>query len=119
MMKDCFSVISGGIKVAETVTSQRFDYIFFTGGGSVAKKVMIKAAEYLTPVTLELGGKRYIHLVKCYVFMNIMCFCVLHANFWRSIATQCLKLTFFFKFAGLLAIGCVELESVDNFAWLV
>ena len=58
LLKDCFSVVSGGVEVAEAVTSQRFDYIFFTGGGSIGKKVMIKAAENLTPLTLELGGKR-------------------------------------------------------------
>jgi acyl-CoA reductase-like NAD-dependent aldehyde dehydrogenase len=34
-----------------------FDYIFFTGSTTVGKKVMTKAAENLTPVTLELGGK--------------------------------------------------------------
>ena len=60
--KDCFSVVSGGLEVAEAVTSQRFDYIFFTGGGSIGKKVMVKAAENLTPVTLELGGKRCVHV---------------------------------------------------------
>lgn len=59
--KDCFSVVSGGLEVAEAVTSQRFDYIFFTGGGSIGKKVMAKAAENLTPITLELGGKRCVH----------------------------------------------------------
>lgn len=36
---------------------QRFDYIFFTGGVTVGKLVMEKASRYLTPVTLELGGK--------------------------------------------------------------
>ena len=54
-------MVAGGIEVAEAVTSQRFDYIFFTGAGSIGKKVMIKAAENLTPITLELGGKRYVH----------------------------------------------------------
>ena len=54
-------MVAGGIEVAEAVTSQRFDYIFFTGAGSIGKKVMIKAAENLTPITLELGGKRYAH----------------------------------------------------------
>ena len=57
--KDCYSVVSGGVEIAEAVISQRFDYIFFTGGGSIGKRVMVKAAENLTPVTLELGGKRY------------------------------------------------------------
>lgn len=69
--KDCFSVVSGGIKVAEAVTSQRFDYIFFTGGGSIGKKVMVKAAENLTPITLELGGKRYVHAHTCIQNYNI------------------------------------------------
>jgi aldehyde dehydrogenase (NAD+) len=36
---------------------QKFDYIFFTGGVTVGKLVMEKAAKHLTPVTLELGGK--------------------------------------------------------------
>lgn len=35
----------------------RYDYIFFTGSSEVGKQVMAAAAEYLTPVTLELGGK--------------------------------------------------------------
>ena len=57
--KDCYSVVSGGVEIAEAVISERFDYIFFTGSGSIGKRVMVKAAENLTPVTLELGGKRY------------------------------------------------------------
>jgi aldehyde dehydrogenase (NAD+) len=36
---------------------QRYDYIFFTGGVQVGKVVARAAAEYLTPYTLELGGK--------------------------------------------------------------
>ena len=36
---------------------EHFDYIFFTGSQSVGKEVMRNAAEHLTPVTLELGGK--------------------------------------------------------------
>jgi len=37
---------------------QKFDYIFFTGSTTVGKVVAKAAAEHLTPVTLELGGKR-------------------------------------------------------------
>ena len=37
--------------------NQRFDKIFFTGGKTVGREVLRHAAEYLTPVTLELGGK--------------------------------------------------------------
>lgn len=36
---------------------ERFDYIFFTGSVAVGRLVLKKAARYLTPVTLELGGK--------------------------------------------------------------
>ena len=35
----------------------KFDYIFFTGGARVGKSVYVQAANNLTPVTLELGGK--------------------------------------------------------------
>ena len=42
------------------ITKQRFDYIFFTGGSHIGKSVMRQAAEHLTPLTLELGGKRYV-----------------------------------------------------------
>ncbi len=37
--------------------AQRYDYIFFTGGVEIGKTIARAAAEYLTPVTLELGGK--------------------------------------------------------------
>lgn len=36
---------------------ENFDYIFYTGSVPVGKIVMEKASKYLTPVTLELGGK--------------------------------------------------------------
>ena len=51
------SVITGGRAENQTLLDQKFDYIFFTGGVSVGKMVMEKAARHLTPVTLELGGK--------------------------------------------------------------
>lgn len=41
----------------ENVLSYRFDKLFFTGSTKVGKIVMQAAAQYLTPVTLELGGK--------------------------------------------------------------
>jgi aldehyde dehydrogenase (NAD+) len=51
------SVVQGGREANSALLEQRFDYIFFTGSTSVGKVVMSKAAEHLTPVTLELGGK--------------------------------------------------------------
>ena len=62
MISECFSpeyvsVITGGRAENTCLLGEKFDYIFFTGSQSVGKEVMKKAAEHLTPVTLELGGK--------------------------------------------------------------
>ena len=51
------SVIEGGLEVATAFTNLAFDHILFTGSTNVGKIVMRAAAENLTPVTLELGGK--------------------------------------------------------------
>lgn len=51
------AVIEGGREENSALLLQKFDYIFFTGGTTVGKTVMRAAAENLTPVTLELGGK--------------------------------------------------------------
>ena len=50
-------MITGGRQENQTLLTQRFDKIFFTGGKTVGREVLRHAAEYLTPVTLELGGK--------------------------------------------------------------
>ena len=55
--KDVVRVIEGDGSIAEQLTKIPFDHIFFTGGGTIGKKVLLSAAENLTPVTLELGGK--------------------------------------------------------------
>lgn len=51
------AVVTGGREENEALLSAHFDYIFFTGSKAVGKKVMESASRYLTPVTLELGGK--------------------------------------------------------------
>lgn len=51
------AVVQGGRQENQDLLRQRFDTIFFTGGVTVGKLVMESAAKYLTPVTLELGGK--------------------------------------------------------------
>lgn len=51
------AVLTGDVDVAKELLDNRFDYIFYTGSAAVGKVVMRKAAEYLTPTTLELGGK--------------------------------------------------------------
>jgi aldehyde dehydrogenase (NAD+) len=51
------SVVNGGPDAAEALLRERFDKIFFTGSSRVGRLVMAAAAQHLTPVTLELGGK--------------------------------------------------------------
>ena len=51
-------MITGGADVSQAVLKERFDYILFTGSTAVGRLVMKAVAEYLTPVTLEMGGKR-------------------------------------------------------------
>lgn len=62
ILKECYppkyaTMITGGREENQALLNQRFDKIFFTGGKTVGKEVLRHAAEYLTPVTLELGGK--------------------------------------------------------------
>lgn len=54
---DIVTVVEGGQRVSEHLLELPFDHIFFTGSPSVGKVVMKAAAENLTSVTLELGGK--------------------------------------------------------------
>lgn len=55
--EEYIAVVEGGVDVTTELLSNRFDYIFFTGSVQVGKIVMQAASKYLTPVTLELGGK--------------------------------------------------------------
>ena len=51
------SVVQGGVPETTELLRERWDYIFFTGSVPVGKIVAKAAAQYMTPVTLELGGK--------------------------------------------------------------
>lgn len=62
IIEECYpqsyvAVVTGGRAENQALLQQRFDMIFFTGGKTVGREVLRHAAEYLTPVTLELGGK--------------------------------------------------------------
>jgi aldehyde dehydrogenase (NAD+) len=57
LSKESVTVMEGGIKETQEILEIPFDSIFFTGSGKVGKIVMANAAQNLTPVTLELGGK--------------------------------------------------------------
>lgn len=51
------AVVTGGREENAALLEQKFDFIFFTGSSGVGKEVLRRAAEHLTPVVLELGGK--------------------------------------------------------------
>ena len=62
IVTECFApeyvaVITGGRAENNALLDQKFDFIFFTGSQAVGKEVLRRAAEHLTPVVLELGGK--------------------------------------------------------------
>lgn len=50
-------VLIGDVEQTSELLKQRFDHIFFTGSTRVGKIIYEAAAQHLTPVTLELGGK--------------------------------------------------------------
>lgn len=54
---DFVKTVCGDYKIAQEILQEKFDYIFFTGSTQVGKIIMQEAAKYLTPTTLELGGK--------------------------------------------------------------
>lgn len=60
--QELYAVINGGVQETTELLKQRFDHILYTGSTNVGKIIMQAAAKYLTPVTLELGGKS-----PCYV----------------------------------------------------
>ncbi|MET7684935.1 aldehyde dehydrogenase family protein [Streptomyces sp. NPDC005423] len=54
---DAVAVVEGGVPETTALLAERFDHVFYTGNGAVGRVVLRAAAEHLTPVTLELGGK--------------------------------------------------------------
>jgi aldehyde dehydrogenase (NAD+) len=58
-------VVEGGVEETQALLACRFDKILFTGSTTVGRIVAKAAAEHLTPVTLELGGKS-----PCFVFAD-------------------------------------------------
>ena len=54
---DLVSVVLGEVEVGQAFARLPFDHLLFTGATSVGRHVMLAAAQNLTPVTLELGGK--------------------------------------------------------------
>ncbi len=61
---DEVTVVQGGVEVASRFSALPFDHLLFTGSASIARSVMRAAADHLTPVTLELGGKAPVIIAK-------------------------------------------------------
>lgn len=62
IIAECFpqeyvAVVTGGTEIHHPLLTQKYNFIFYTGGATAGKKVMEAAARNLTPVCLELGGK--------------------------------------------------------------
>ncbi len=55
--RSCYAVVQGGIPETTRLLEQKWDKIFYTGNATVGTIIAKKAAETLTPVTLELGGR--------------------------------------------------------------
>jgi aldehyde dehydrogenase (NAD+) len=54
---DGVAIVEGGVTETQALLAEQLDYVFYTGNGRVGRIVMEAAAEHLTPVTLELGGR--------------------------------------------------------------
>lgn len=60
----CYQIFNGGVNETTEILEQRFDYIFYTGGTQVGQIIHKAANKYLTPTTLELGGKSPVYIDK-------------------------------------------------------
>ena len=54
---DELAFVSGGPEAGQAFAALPFDHLLFTGATGIARHILHAAADHLTPVTLELGGK--------------------------------------------------------------
>jgi len=57
-------VVKGAAAETTALLKEKWDHIFYTGNGAVGRVVLRAAAEHLTPVTLELGGKSPLYFAE-------------------------------------------------------
>eukprot|EP00924_Labyrinthula_sp_SR-Ha-C_P010448 augustus_masked-scaffold_79-processed-gene-0.4-mRNA-1 protein AED:0.06 eAED:0.06 QI:0/-1/0/1/-1/1/1/0/508 len=62
--KQAIQVVTGGVPETTALLKEKYDHIMYTGNGAVARIILKAAAEYLTPCTLELGGKSPVYVDK-------------------------------------------------------
>ncbi|KAI1280819.1 Aldehyde dehydrogenase family 3 member B1 [Halotydeus destructor] len=82
--KDCYHVVEGGPAETQSLLSENFDYIFYTGSPRVGKIVYQAAAQNLTPVTLELGGKSPVYLDDSVTKLEVALRRILWGKFMNS-----------------------------------
>ena len=56
------TVVEGAVPETTALLEEQFDHIFYTGSGRIGRIVARAAAKYLTPITLELGGKSPVYV---------------------------------------------------------
>ncbi len=77
------AMVDGDIEISKCLVEQKFDKIFFTGSPEVGKIIMSKAANNLTSVTLELGGKSPC-IVDRYIDVAVTAKRILHGKFLNA-----------------------------------
>lgn len=61
---DAYTVVNGAVEETTALLDQQWDKIFYTGSNRIARIIAARAAEHLTPVTLELGGRNPAFVTK-------------------------------------------------------
>ncbi|GAB3143934.1 aldehyde dehydrogenase family protein [Amycolatopsis stemonae] len=77
------AVVEGAVPETTELLAQRFDHIFYTGNGTVGRIVMTAAAQHLTPVVLELGGKSPV-VVDTDVDLRVVAERIVHGKFMNA-----------------------------------
>lgn len=68
----CIKVVQGAVPETTALLKEHWDHIMYTGNGHVGRIVSKAAAEHLTPVTLELGGKSPVIVDKSAVMQSVI-----------------------------------------------
>lgn len=88
MDSSLIKVVTGSVDETTELLKHRFDYIFYTGNPYVGKIVQRAASEYLTPVTLELGGKSPTYVdEKCN--LDVTCKRIIWGKFGLNLSQTC------------------------------
>ncbi|XP_034047148.1 aldehyde dehydrogenase family 3 member B1 [Thalassophryne amazonica] len=79
LSQECCAVVCGGPEETKALLKNRFDHIFFTGSQAVARSILQVASVYLTPVTVELGGK-----CPCFIHSHVNIAAAAHRLAWAK-----------------------------------